>query len=154
METMIVVVDEAAYALKMLRPLLPADAAQHPSHATHWIVLDCTPNVTHDVSKWVSPEALALWREDRANEVFAQIVPMLQRPGDKVTTQLASHKLPLVAQTEALIAQHGQAQVLDARRPKFGQDLEPVTADQPQEHNSVARYVAAVAAAGLLVALD
>ncbi|MDO8773161.1 MAG: hypothetical protein Q7K57_31530 [Burkholderiaceae bacterium] len=151
METMIVYVDDAAYAKKMLLPMLPAGTAQHQ---THWIVMGCTPPVTHDISKWVSPEALALWRDDWGKELFAQIMPLLQRPGDTVTTQLASHKLPLIAQTEALAAQHDGAQVLDARRPKFGQDLEPVSAAQPQEHNRLVSYVAAVASAGLLVALD
>ena len=151
METMIVVVDDASYARKILLPLLPAGTVQHQ---THWLVMGCTPPVTHDISKWVSPEALALWREDWAAELFGQILPLLERPGDTVTTQLTSHKLPLVAQTEALTAQHDGAQVLDARRPKFGQDLEPVTAAQPQEHNRLARYVAAIAGAGLLVALD
>lgn len=154
METMIVYVDDATYARKMLLPLLPCGNAQQPGHATRWIVVACTPNVTHDISKWVSPEALALWREDWAAPVFDQITPLLTREGDTVTTQLASHKLPLIDQTQALILQHGEAQVLDARRPKLGQDLEPVTAAQPQEHNSLARYVTAVAGAGLLVALD
>ncbi len=151
METMIVYVDDATYARKILLPLLPAGNAPH---ATRWIVVACTPNVTHDISKWVSPEALALWREDWAVPVFDQITPLLAREGDTVITQLASHKMPLIDQTQALTQQHGMAQVLDARRPKFGQDLEPVTAAQPQENNSLTRYVTAVAGAGLLVALD
>lgn len=151
METMIVYVDDAEYARKMLLPLLPTAKAEH---TTHWLVVACTPNVTHDISKWVSPEALALWREDWAKAVFDQITPLLERAGDSMTTHLASHKLPLIEQTDAFIQQHGAAQVLDARRPKFGQDLEPVTATQPQEHNSVTRYVIAIAGAGLLVALD
>ena len=154
METMIVYVNDATYARKLLLPLLPAESAEQPSHATRWIVVACTPNVTHNISKWVSTESLALWREDWATAVFGQIIPLLTRVGDTVTTQVASHELPLIDQTQALTLQHGVAQVLDARRPKFGQDLEPVSATQPQEHNSLARYVTAVAGAGLLVALD
>ena len=151
METMIVYVDDATYARKMLLPLLPSGDAQH---ATRWIVMACTPNVTHNISKWISAEALALWREDWAAPVFGQITPLLAREGNTVITQLVSHKLPLIDQTQALSLQHGMAQVLDARRPKFGQDLEPVTAGQPQENNGMVRYVTAVAGAGLLVALD
>lgn len=151
METMIVYVDDAAYARKMLLPLLPTGMAQH---ATRWILVACTPNVTNDIRKWVSPEALALWREDWAVPVFDQITPLFAREGDTVITQIASHKLPLIDQTQALTLQHGVAQVLDARRPKLGQDLEPVTVGQPQEQNSLTRYVTAVAGAGLLVALD
>jgi hypothetical protein len=153
METMIVYVDDAAYARKMLLPLLPSDT-QQPTHATRWIVVACTPNVTHDISKWVSPGALALWREDWAAAVLDQITPLLTRAGDTVTTQLASHQRTLIDQTQALTLQHGAAQVLDTRRPKFGQDMEPVTATQPPEHNSLVRYVTAIAGAGLLVALD
>lgn len=151
MQTMIVYVDDATYARKMLLPLLPTGDVQH---ATRWVVVACSPNVTHDITKWVSPEALALWREDWAAPVFDQIKPLLVREGDTVITHLASHKLPLIEQTQALVLQHGVAQVLDARRPKLGQDLEPVTSAQPQEHNSLVRYVTAVAGAGLLVALD
>ena len=154
MKTMIVYVDDAAYARKMLLPLLPSDNAQPPNHATHWVVVACPPSITHDIGKWVSPEALTLWRQDWATPVFSQITPLLERAGDTITTQIASHKRPLIELTQALTQQHGAAQVLDARRPKFGQDLEPVTATQPQEHNSVRGYVAAVAGAGLLVALD
>jgi hypothetical protein len=153
MKTMIVYVDDAEYARKMLLPLLPTDTAtSDPS--TRWLVVACTPAVTHDIGKWVSPEALTLWREDWAAPVFSQITPLLARAGDTVTTHIASHKRPLIEQTQTLTQEHGAAQVLDARRPKFGQDLEPVTATQPQENNSLSRYVTAVAGAGLLVALD
>lgn len=152
METMIVYVDDAAYARKMLQPLLPAGNSQHPSHSTHWIVMACTPHVMHDISKWVSPKALELWREDWATAVFGQITPLLEGAGDTVTTQLASHKQTLVDQTDALTKLHSGAKVLDARRPKFGQDMAPVTAAQPQDHNKVTGYAAAVGLATVLAA--
>jgi hypothetical protein len=60
----------------------------------------------------------------------------------------------LCAQTEALVKQYGLARVLDARRPKFGHELEPVTATQAQEGKKVMGYAAALAGAGLLVASD
>jgi hypothetical protein len=152
METMIVYVDDAAYARKMLQPLLPAAKAQATRPSTHWIVMACTPNVTHDISKWVSPEALELWRNDWATAVFAQITPLLEGSGDTVATQLASHKQTLVDQTDALTKLHSGAKVLDARRPKFGQDMEPVSATQPQDHNTVAGYATAVTLASVLAA--
>ena len=151
METIIVYVDDATYASKILLPFMPAGNAQQ---ATRWVVMACSPNVTNDIGKWVSPEALELWREDWAVPLFEQITPLLTRSGDTVITQLASHKQSLIDQTHALAQQHGTAKVLDARRPKLGQDLEPVTTEQPQENNSLVRYVTAVAGAGLLVALD
>lgn len=154
MHTMIVYVDDAAYARKILLPLLRGDNAQQPSHSTHWVVVACPPSITNDIGKWVSPQALSLWREDWAAPVFEQISALLSHGFNTVSTHIASHKRPLIEQTQALTQQHGAAQVLDARRPKFGHDLEPVTAIQPQEHNSLSGYVAAVAGAGLLVTLD
>ena len=152
METMIVYVDDASYARKMLLPLLPSGKAQQPRQSNRWIVVACAPKVTHDISKWVSPEALELWRQDWATAVFDQITPLLKGTGDTVTTQLASHKQSLVDQTEALTQQHSGAKVLDARRPKFGQDMAPVTASQPQDHNAVTGYAAAVSVASVLAA--
>jgi hypothetical protein len=152
METMIVYVDDAAYARKMLQPLLPTGKTAQSCESTRWIVVACTPNVTHDISKWVSHQALELWRQDWAAAVFNQITSLLQDTGDTVTTQLASHKLSLVEQTNALTQQHSGAKVLDARRPKFGQDMAPVTASQQQEHNTVSGYAAAVGLASVLAA--
>jgi hypothetical protein len=152
METMIVYVDDAAYARKMLQPLLPTGRTAQPSQSTRWIVVACTPNVTHDISKWVSPAALELWRQDWATAMFDQITPLFKGTGDTLTTQIASHKQSLVDQTEVLTQQHSGAKVLDARRPKFGQDMEPVTATQQQEHNTVSGYAAAVGLASVLAA--
>lgn len=152
METMIVYVDDAAYARKILQPLLPTGNTAQSSETTRWVLVACTPNVTHDISKWVSPEALQLWRQDWATAMFDQITPLLQVTGNSVTTQLASHRLSLVDQTNALTQQHSGAKVLDARRPKFGQDMAPVTASQQQEHNKVSGYAAAVGLASVLAA--
>lgn len=152
METMIVYVDDAAYARKMLQPLLPTGKTAQTGAPTHWVMVACTPNVTNDITKWVSTEALELWRQDWATEVFDQITPLLKSAGDTVTTQLASHKQSLVDQTNALTQQHSGAKVLDARRPKFGQDMAPVTATQQQENNTVSGYAAAVGLASVLAA--
>jgi hypothetical protein len=76
----------------------------------------------------------------------------LKDAGDTVTTQLANHKQPLVDQTDTLTKLHSGAKVLDARRPKFGQNMAPVTAAQPQDHNTVTGYAAAVSLATVLAA--
>ena len=57
-------------------------------------------------------------------------------------------------QTEALIGQYGCARVLDARRPKFGQDLQPVTTSQIQTSHTALGYATALLGAGVLVATD
>jgi hypothetical protein len=149
MDTMIVYVDESSYALKMLTPMLASGQTRTP---TRWIVVGCAPRITHHVSKWVTNSARQSRRGKWAEKVFNQIVPLLQGPGDSVITQLA--RGPLCELTDSLLAQHGGARVLDARRPKFGEDLQPVTRQQPQEAQGVWGYAAAVAGAGVLLAAD
>ena len=149
MDNIIVYVDDASYALQILQPMLPAGQPQGP---TRWIVVGCAPRVTHHVSKFVTHSARDGWRRRWSEKVFGQVVPTLQRQGDEVVTLLA--QTDLCTQTELLIKTHGAARVLDARRPRFGQDLPPVTPTQAQESHGVARYAAALAGAGLLVATD
>lgn len=149
MENIIVYVDDAGYALQLLQPMRPADRS---AQATRWIVVGCAPRVTHHVSKFVTYSARDSLRRKWSDKVFGQVVPALQREGDDVVTLLAQGNL--IAQTDALVKTHGVARVLDARRPKFGQDMQPVTATQAQETHGVARYAAALAGAGLLVGID
>ena len=149
MDNIIVYVDDAAYALQMLQPMLPTGEQRNP---TRWILVGCAPRVTHRVSKWVTHSARESWRGKWAEKVFAQLIPLLNKEGDTVLTQLAD--ATLITQTESLIKQYGVARVLDARRPKFGQDMQPVTATQEQESKGVLGYATALAGAGLLVATD
>lgn len=149
MDNMIVYIDEAAYAMKMLTPMLPSGETRTP---TRWIVVGCAPRITHNASKWVTNSARQSWRGKWAEKVFAQVVPLLQGPADSVITQVASG--PLSDMTDSLVAQYGVARVLDARRPKLGQDLQPVTRQQPQESQGVWGYAAVVASASVLLAAD
>jgi hypothetical protein len=149
MDNIIVYVDDAGYALQMLQPMRPAS---RPTQPTRWIVVGCAPRVTHHVSKFVTYSARDNWRRKWSDKVFGQVVPALRQEGDDVVTLLAQGNL--CDQTEALIKTHGVARVLDARRPKFGQDMQPVTPTQTQETHGVARYAAALAGAGLLVGID
>lgn len=149
MDNIIVYIDDAAYAMQMLQPMLRSGQARNP---TRWIVVGCAPRVTHRVSKWVTHSARESWRGKWAEKVFSQIIPMLRQDGDTVVTQLA--QTALCGQTEALMKEHGVARVLDARRPKFGQDLQAVTPSQAQPSYGVIGYAAALAGAGLLVATD
>ena len=149
MNNIIVYVDDAAYALQMLQPMRLVDSSNGP---VRWIVVGCAPRVTHRVSKWVTHSARESWRGKWAEKVFAQLQPLLRQGGDTVVTLLAESALP--AQTEALIGQYGHARVLDARRPKFGQDMQPVTHSQVQENHTVLGYATALLGAGVLVATD
>ena len=62
-------------------------------------------------------------------------------------------KGPLVELTQRLITEHGAARVLDARRPKFGHDMEPVTANQPAPQESRWKVPGAMAGLGAMLVL-
>ncbi len=153
METIIVFIDDADYAAKLLQPMLP----QPTQPPTRWVLVACAPHLTRHVSKWTTRSARADWQGSWADKVFAQVTPQLQntdRPLDTVITQVASARQVMCELTNSLTRQYNVRHVLDARRPKLGQDLEPVTTGQKQEHNRITGYAAALAGAGLLVGLD
>lgn len=149
MDTLIVYLDETAHALKMLTPMLTSGPNRAPMR---WIVVACTPRVTRHASKFVTRNARESWRSKWAEKAFAQIVPLLQARGDEVVTHIA--KGPLCEFTDGLQAQHAGSRVLDARRPKFGEDLQPVTRQQQQPHEGVWGCAAALAGVGMLVTAD
>jgi hypothetical protein len=86
--------------------------------------------------------------------VLHKVKPLLEGSGDRVQWRIA--KGALVDQTRKLQAEFITHRVLDARRPKFGQDQEPVTTDQPTEQTS--RWAlpggAAAMGAAFLIAAD
>ena len=116
MDKIIVYLDDAAYAREQLSAR-PADPAVAP-HPPHWILVACAPRMTPRISKWVSHSARENWRGKWADRLFEQVVPPLRAAGDQVTTVLARGPLPELARQ--LADEHGQARVIDVRRPKFG----------------------------------
>ncbi len=146
MEKLIVYIDDADYALNILQPMLDTRSP------TQWLLVGCAPRFSHHVSKWVSHSARESWRTMWAKKTFARLSPLLSQRGDQVLTQLGMPDL--LKQTELLLQAHGQARVLDARRPKFGQNLGPVTTAQNRPRQTALAMIAAVAGAGLLVATD
>ena len=125
MEKIIVYLDDAAYAQRQLAPMTGVGTAG----ATHWVLVACAPRMTQHISKFVTHSARQTWRTKWAEKLFQQVTPHLTQRGDSVTSVLAKGPLPEL--TKRLSAEHATTRVLDARRPKFGQDLQPVTADQP-----------------------
>ena len=131
MPTTIVYLDDADFALQHLAAMAHAGSAggvELPP-STHWILVGCAPRMTHRISKWVSHSARENWRNKWSDKLFGQAAPWLQARGGTVTTLLA--KGPLTELTERLLAEHAGAQVLDARRPKLGLDLPPVSVVHP-----------------------
>ena len=127
MDRVIVYVDDAVYAQQVLAPLFARDAAAR----TQWVLVACAPRMTHRISKWVSHSARENWRAKWADKLFAQILPVLRVPTDRVTTVLA--KGPLAELTDQLQAAGASvAQVVDARRPKtdLAQEPAPVRPDK------------------------
>ena len=153
MDKIIVYLDDAAYAQQQLAPMRSslASAATGAGCGTHWVLVACAPRLTRHVSKWVNYSARENWRAKWAQKLFAQVEPALRSCGDQVTTVLAKGPLPEL--TRKLVAEHGALRVLDARRPKFGQDLQPVTADQPAGNDARWEVPAAVAGMGALLVL-
>ncbi len=143
MDKIVVYVDDATYAEQQLTPMMSGSAGG--TSQTHWIVVACAPRMTHRISKWVSHSARENWRAKWSDKLFAVVVPMLNARGDTVTPVLAKGPLPEL--TQRLLIEHGTARVLDARRPKFGHDMEPVTVDQPA--TTQARWTVPGAMAGL-----
>jgi len=153
METIIVYIDDADYAIKLLEPMLP----QQTNSPTRWVLVGCAPRITRHISRFVTQSARAGWRGSWAEKVFAQLTPQLQnqaRPLDIVITQVAPQKQSLCDLTSMLTQQYSARHVLDARRPKLGQDLQPITLAQKQESNRAAGFAVAFAGAGLLVGFD
>jgi hypothetical protein len=130
MDNIIVYIDDAHYARQLLAPMKSSPMPGHGAgSATHWVLVACAPRMTQRISKWVSNAARENWRTKWSEKLFDQVTPSLRAQGDRTTTMLAKGPLPEL--TKRLLAEHGPARILDARRPKFGHDLQPVTADQP-----------------------
>lgn len=114
METIIVYLDDAAYAQPLLQSMSQAPHAAR----THWVVVACAPRITHRVSKWVSNRARENWRSKWADKLFAEALPQLERSGGKVTSLLA--RGPLAEVVEQLRTELATSpQIVDLRRPKL-----------------------------------
>lgn len=149
MDKWIVYVDEFEHAMQVLQPLLEKVDQRRP---VQWLLVACPPRVTHHASKWVTKSARDNWRGKWAEKLFVRVVPVLEGAGDEVVPLIG--KSNLVAQTESLMSTHGVARVLDARRPKFGHTLEPVSPTQTPQPQGAVGILTAFAGAGLLVAID
>ncbi|MBD9402922.1 MULTISPECIES: universal stress protein [unclassified Comamonas] len=144
METIIVYVDDAEYA----RRLLQATAQAPQASRAHWVLVACAPRITHRVSKFVSNRSRENWRNKWADRLFQDCVPMLNARGVQVSTVLARGPLPeLLA---SLQAEHGaQAQVIDMRRPKM-QEQEVQLAAAPAGVSPLRKLAGTLAGIGAL----
>jgi hypothetical protein len=86
------------------------------------------------------------------DKAFQEIVPSLQARGGTVVTQISLG--PLITLTDTLMARYAGSRVLDARRPKFVEDLQPASHQQPQAREGLWVCAAALAGVGVLVTAD
>ena len=150
MDTLIVYLDDAAYAQHQLVPLMDGSGEASKAVPTRWILVACAPRMSRRIGKWLSHSARENWRERWSAKLFAQICPVLQAPQNSVHTVIANGPLPDL--THRLRAEFGDARVLDARRPKFGTTLEPVVQGQP-DSNQAWQVPAAVTGLGVALIL-
>jgi hypothetical protein len=148
MDKIILYVDDAAYAREFLAKVA-ADAGS--GGPRQWVLVACAPRMTHRISKWVSHSARENWRAKWFAKVQEQLLPLLAQGGGQVLPVLA--KGPLTDLTKRLKLQHGAAQVVDARRPKVGIDLEPVAPDVAPPGQSSWALPGAVVGMGALLML-
>jgi hypothetical protein len=148
MDKIIVYLDELEFAKHHLVPM-KSTAAGGAGTPTHWILVACPPRLTRHVSQWVHQSARASWRARWAASLLARIQQELMTPGDIITPVVAQGCLTEL--TRELQSQHGICRVLDARRPKFGQEMAPVTLDQPTTGET--RWAVPGAVAGMGAAL-
>ncbi len=125
LDTYIVYLDDAAYASEKLSQTLTQPQAKR------FILVACAPRMTRRIGKWLSHSSRENWRDKWCEKLFSQFVPHIARQ-DFVFCEVADGPLP--EYTERLLKDLGSAQVIDARRPKFGFEMPPVTAQLPQAH--------------------
>lgn len=130
MDTYIIYLDDASYAHQVLAPMLAS-----PSPA-RWVLVACAPRMSRRIGKWLSHSARENWRAKWCDKLFTNVTLLLQAPHAQQPNVLeyvvATGPLPEL--TQHLHRQFGAARVVDARRPKFDQDVTPVVSEQPAQH--------------------
>jgi YjbE family integral membrane protein len=118
---------------------------------TQWVLVACAPRMTRNAGKWVPQSARDGWRQQWADAALATLAPALESRGDVVEVVVASG--PLHRVTERLAGEHGPARILDARRPKFGHRMEPVSTTQGETARSPWQLPLALAGIGAMLVL-
>ncbi len=122
LDTYIVYLDDASYAGQQLESLL------RQQQTKRFVLVACAPRMTRRIGKWLSHSARENWRDKWCEKLFAQFVPLISRQ-DHVFCEVATGPLP--EYTQMLLKDLGRAQIVDARRPKFGIDLPSVASPMP-----------------------
>ena len=152
MEKIIVFVSDSTHALQTLAPMCQPSNTNGGTN-THWIVVACPPRLTRHISKWLTHSARLQWRDKWSAKIFANLTPLLKGAGNQVETLIAPGSL--VEMTDRLLKTHGAARVMDARLPLAGQEMQPVTREQPitpQNHRVLTSAMMSMGTLMMLVA--
>jgi hypothetical protein len=143
MNRIAVFVDDADHARVLLEPMLGPQADR-----TAWLVVMCAPKLTHRIGRWVANRSREQWRDRWSARLRAQLEPVFTGgAAPQVEWMLA--RGPLQDLTRQLRARLGAGlAVLDARRPKLGQQVVPV--DPAQVAAESDRWKGPVAVSGSL----
>ena len=145
METWLVYIDDKNHAQQQLTPMLIKGVP------IQWVLVGCPPRLTRHAGKWLTQKAIQRWRTQWTQDNLQPIQAMLSESGDKVHTQVAHG--PLVLMTKQLQQEWGTLRVIDARRPRLGQDLPPVADNQERTPQNPWMVPGSVAFMGTLMTM-
>lgn len=151
MERIVAYINDLEQARHTIVPLLAAQAAP-----TGWVMVICTPRLTHRIGRWASQRSREQWRERWAQQLQRGLQPVLEAAaGNNARFEWMPARGSLLDLTERLRRQHGDGlRVLDARRPRLGTSLSPVVEGQAEASaGPVAAPVAVTSALSLMLAL-
>ena len=143
MEKIIVVVNDAEYALQMVAPM------KNEALPTHWVLLVCPPKFTRHVGRWVSRQSLKAWRNNWAQDLIEVVKPVMTLGGDTLQWSCSQGALP--DEMRRLQRETGTQRVLDARRLKLGVQQQPVSESQPVASNNNWSVPSGVAVMGAML---
>lgn len=131
MEQIAVFINDAGYARRIVQPMLAGRSA------ARWIVVACPPALPRYIGRWLSRPARALWRERWAAELFLETRPLFRQPGVLLVAEvIAADRLS--AYCGDLQQRFGTLRLLDARRQRLGQLLEPLAGVQRASSHALA----------------
>jgi len=143
MEKIIVVVNDAEYAMQMVAPM------KNDALPTQWVLLVCPPKFTRHVGRWVSRQSLKAWRNQWAQELIQVVKPVITLGGDTLQWQCSQGPLP--DEINRMQQEFGTHRVLDARRLKLGEHQQPVSESQPVTSNNNWSVPSGVAVMGAML---
>ena len=146
METFVIYINDAEFAKRQIVAFVEGRSPER------WVLVGCPPRLPRHSGRFLSQPALKRWRADWTREATQDISALLSARGHEVSTRVAHS--PLVAFTRQLRGELGQAaRLLDARRPRTGVPLEPITQEQPGDRGDAWSATGGAIALGALITI-